>query len=274
MPLIKFIGFDLWASLVAPMGKNLPAMQGPRFNPWIRKIPGEGHDYLFQYSYPENSMDRGAWRAIVHGVTNNQIWLSIHTYILAWRIPWIEVSWGLQSMRLQKIRHHWVTYTFTFPYIKKKKISGNDLAIQWLGLCALVTNGKGSIHYQGTKIPTSHFLWQIYTFVSPALAENSRCTFKAPPEWLKQTSVSTCPNSTRDPPSQTALPPGFLVLVNGIITHSGKPKPGRHLWHHPCPSYPQPNNHRSESCGFLITVSFICILFSSPFPTSWLKLPE
>ena len=29
----------LWASLVAQAIKNLPAMQGPRFDPWIRKIP-------------------------------------------------------------------------------------------------------------------------------------------------------------------------------------------------------------------------------------------
>ena len=31
-------------------------------------FPGEGNDYLLQYSCLENSMDRGAWQAIVHGV--------------------------------------------------------------------------------------------------------------------------------------------------------------------------------------------------------------
>ena len=30
--------------------------------------PGEGNGYPLQYSCLENSMDRGAWRAIVHGV--------------------------------------------------------------------------------------------------------------------------------------------------------------------------------------------------------------
>ena len=29
----------LGASLVAQMVKNLPAMRGPRFDPWVRKIP-------------------------------------------------------------------------------------------------------------------------------------------------------------------------------------------------------------------------------------------
>ena len=33
------------------------------------RFPGEGHGNPLQYSYLENPMDRGAWRAIVHGVT-------------------------------------------------------------------------------------------------------------------------------------------------------------------------------------------------------------
>ena len=42
-----------------------------RFDPWIRKIPGGGHGYLLQYSCLENSMDRGAWQAIVHGFSKS-----------------------------------------------------------------------------------------------------------------------------------------------------------------------------------------------------------
>ena len=37
------------------------------FDPWIGKIPGEGNDNLLQYSCLGNPMDRGAWRAAVHG---------------------------------------------------------------------------------------------------------------------------------------------------------------------------------------------------------------
>ena len=37
---------------------------------------GEGNGYPLQYSCLENSMDRGAWWATVHGVTKNQTWLS------------------------------------------------------------------------------------------------------------------------------------------------------------------------------------------------------
>ena len=35
-------------------------------------IPGEGNGYPFQYSGLENSMDRGAWQATVHGVSKRQ----------------------------------------------------------------------------------------------------------------------------------------------------------------------------------------------------------
>ena len=31
-----------------------------RLHPWVRKIPGGGNGNLLQYSYLENSMDRGA----------------------------------------------------------------------------------------------------------------------------------------------------------------------------------------------------------------------
>ena len=40
----------------------------PGFDPWWERYPGEGNGYLLQYSCLENSVDRGAWRATVHGV--------------------------------------------------------------------------------------------------------------------------------------------------------------------------------------------------------------
>ena len=42
--------------------------------------PGEGHGNPLQYSCLENSMDRRAWRATVHGVAKNRIWLSAHAH--------------------------------------------------------------------------------------------------------------------------------------------------------------------------------------------------
>ena len=39
--------------------------------PGLGRSPGEGHDNPLQYSCLENPTDRGAWRAMVHGVTKN-----------------------------------------------------------------------------------------------------------------------------------------------------------------------------------------------------------
>ena len=36
--------------------------------PGLGRSPGEGNGFPLQYSYLENSMDRGAWWATVHGV--------------------------------------------------------------------------------------------------------------------------------------------------------------------------------------------------------------
>ena len=44
----------------------------PGFDPGLGRYPGEGTGNPFQYSYLENSMDRGACWATVHGVTESQ----------------------------------------------------------------------------------------------------------------------------------------------------------------------------------------------------------
>ena len=41
-----------------------------------RRSPGEGNGDSLQYLFLENSMDRGAWQATVHGVTKSQPRLS------------------------------------------------------------------------------------------------------------------------------------------------------------------------------------------------------
>ena len=72
---IKKIRKDVYikkASLVAQMGKNLPAMQE-----------------TLSLSL-EDSPEKG---------------MATHSSILAWRIPWTEEPRGLQSMGLQRVRH-------------------------------------------------------------------------------------------------------------------------------------------------------------------------
>ena len=44
----------------------------PGLIPGLGRSPGEGNSNPLQYSCLENSMDRGAWRATVHGVAKNR----------------------------------------------------------------------------------------------------------------------------------------------------------------------------------------------------------
>ena len=48
----------------------------PGFDSWIGKILWRGKGYPFQYSCLENSMNRGAWRATVHGLAKSWTRLS------------------------------------------------------------------------------------------------------------------------------------------------------------------------------------------------------
>ena len=49
------------------VGKNSPTNAGDTVSiPGLCRSPGEGDGNPLQYSFPENPMDRGAWRATVH----------------------------------------------------------------------------------------------------------------------------------------------------------------------------------------------------------------
>ena len=68
-------------------------------------------------------MDRAAWRAVVHGVAKNRIWLSnftfifhfhalekemaTHSSVLAWRIPGTGEPGGRPSMGSHRVGHDW-----------------------------------------------------------------------------------------------------------------------------------------------------------------------
>ena len=48
----------------------------PHLIPRLGRSPGEGNGNLLQYSCLDNSMDRGAWWATIHGVDKSQTQLS------------------------------------------------------------------------------------------------------------------------------------------------------------------------------------------------------
>ena len=59
---------------------HLPASTGDTRDmdliPGSGRTPGVGNDKPLQYYCLENSMDRGAWQATVHGVAKSWTWLS------------------------------------------------------------------------------------------------------------------------------------------------------------------------------------------------------
>ena len=65
--------------------KNRPAKVGDKRDtgsiPGLARSPGEGNGNPLQHSCLENSMDRGAWQATVHGVKKSQTQLNTHASI-------------------------------------------------------------------------------------------------------------------------------------------------------------------------------------------------
>ena len=82
---------------------------------------GEGNSTALQYSCLENLMDRGAWKAAVHGVAEGWTRLSdftftfhflalekemaTHSSVLAWRIPGTGEPGRLPSIGSHRVGH-------------------------------------------------------------------------------------------------------------------------------------------------------------------------
>ena len=69
---VETFGLNVLAQTV----KNLPAMQETQVWSLGREDPGVGNGNLLQDFCLENPMNRGAWRATVHGVAKSQTRLS------------------------------------------------------------------------------------------------------------------------------------------------------------------------------------------------------
>ena len=78
-------------SLVAQLMKNPPAKEEDSEDgssiPESRRSPGKGNGNPLWYSRLENSLDRGAWQAVLHGVTK-KFELTEHTCTHRAREKW------------------------------------------------------------------------------------------------------------------------------------------------------------------------------------------
>ena len=69
---ITELGLPWWLS-----GKEFTCNAGDIGSiPGLGRSPAEGKGYPLQYSCLENSVDRGAWQAVVHGVAKSRTRLS------------------------------------------------------------------------------------------------------------------------------------------------------------------------------------------------------
>ena len=132
----------------AQMVKNLPAMWETYI--WCLgqgRNPGEGNGYALRYSWLENSIDKGAWQATVHGVTESETTWVTNTFTFKgaeafrsafftevspepkinpgtwWNVFWLSESMCMKhSARsgIKQRRHAWVswhTIYFPIPYL-------------------------------------------------------------------------------------------------------------------------------------------------------------
>ena len=140
--LIYFFGSILGSTIVQPSDINTPTIKTPghcthklqnlfyqtleyfhakHSKKSLRKSPSENQSGYF-------ATDHGKWRASLVGqlvknlpvMQETPVWflywedpleegMATHSSILAWKIPWTEEPGGLQSMRLQRVRHDWAT---------------------------------------------------------------------------------------------------------------------------------------------------------------------
>ena len=107
----------------------MPCQRSKQFEPlffpvlfiWhiLAAISGEGNGTPLQYSGLENPVERGAWKAAVHGVAEGRTRLSdftftfhihalekemaTHSSVLAWRIPGTGEPGGLPSLGSHRV---------------------------------------------------------------------------------------------------------------------------------------------------------------------------
>ena len=127
--------FDPWASLSSLLSgsdsKESAYNAGdPGSIPGLRRSLGEGNGNPLQYSCLENTMDRGAWWATVHGVAKSRTWLVVFDngvcvfHCLTAVCPhWIEefrhcfsfcivTSFQHLAQRLTHCTHQWELWTW------------------------------------------------------------------------------------------------------------------------------------------------------------------
>ena len=78
--LSHFIGLRTWVLVVKKLPANAGGIRDMGLIPRSGRSPGAENGNPFQHSCLENSMDRGAWWAIVYGAARSTARLSVRTH--------------------------------------------------------------------------------------------------------------------------------------------------------------------------------------------------
>ena len=128
--------------------------------PGSGRSPGEGNGNPLQYSCLENSMDRGAWRATVHGVALE--WLNNNNYPQhAFQIQWKSIRSYLCTS---------VTQTQAFVLFRCLSIQKAKGSITWLllnslcELCGWIFSSAGQLFVLGSGEKNGLNCWGFHRF--------------------------------------------------------------------------------------------------------------
>ena len=80
--MIKILVLTMVLALSGWLSSKESACNAGNADPCVGKIPWRRKWQPLQYYCLENPMDRGAWRATVHGIARSQTRLSIHTHMV------------------------------------------------------------------------------------------------------------------------------------------------------------------------------------------------
>ena len=121
--LCKYIGLQcIKGFLGGPKGNESACTSGgPGSVPGSGRAPGEENGNPLQYSCLENSMDRGGWQAIVHGMTNSQIQLIYTASNVVMMTKKLFLGHFLIYKETNSLYFCFVFLFFQFIIIKKKK---------------------------------------------------------------------------------------------------------------------------------------------------------
>ena len=130
--------------------------------PGLRRSPAEGKGYPLQYSCLENSMDRGAWQAVVHGVAKSRTWLSnFHFFFslrdkLIFKIP--ATPNILESLAI--VGYPLALYlSFQFPLLRLTAPCSAPDSTKHSIISTIRLQSKGSSQVFGSRSPKWSYQW-------------------------------------------------------------------------------------------------------------------